>query len=222
LKIALVGLVVWIVAVEAGIEAWFRPTESRAASGSHWSLQPPTQQPGFREPPIRDAARDMLKYDEGKQAEWREVNGRPWQLYYLRWFPARTKYRAMEAIHQVQEHSADMCLQLAGMILQKDFGSRLRQVNGVTLLANVERFSDQARPLHVLSCCWEPNPAALETHPTSPPGTMNALRNAWHALQIRERSRSEKCVLKIGVWGMESDEETEAAFREFLERAIRG
>ena len=29
---ALVGLVLWILAVEVGIEAWFRPTESRAAS----------------------------------------------------------------------------------------------------------------------------------------------------------------------------------------------
>jgi hypothetical protein len=39
-------------------------------------------------------------------------------------------------------------------------------------------------------------------------------------LQV-DHSRSEKCVLKIGSWGMETDEEAEAAFREFLERAIR-
>jgi exosortase len=221
LKAALVGLVVWIVAVEAGIEAWFRPTESQAASRSTWSLQLPTQQPGFHEPPIRSAARDMLNYDEGKQAEWREVNGRPWQAYYLRWLPARTRYRAMEAAQQAQGHSPDVCLQLAGMRLEKKSDSQLRQVNGVTLLANVERFSDQGRPLHVLTCYWEPNSAALESRPTSPPGTANALRNAWHALQIHERTRNEKRVLKIGVWGMETDEEAEAAFRELLKQAIR-
>jgi exosortase len=221
LRGALVGLVLWIVAVEVGIQAWFRPTEIQVASRSHWSLQLPTQQLEYREPPIRNAVRDMLKYDEGKQAEWREVNGRPWQVYYLRWFPARTRYRAMDADGEARGHAPDVCLQLAGMTLQKNFGSQLRRVNDVTLLANVERFSDQGRPLHVLSCYWEPNPAALETRPASPPSTANALRNAWRALQIHERTRNEKRVLKLGVWGMETDEEAEAAFREFLERSIR-
>jgi exosortase len=220
LKGALVALVLWIVAVEVGIEAWFRPMENRAASSSNWSLQLPTQQPDFREPPIRDAVRTMLKYDEGQQAEWREVNGRPWQVYYLRWFPARTKYRAIDTAHQARGHAPDVCLKNAGMTLQKSSDSQLRQINGVTLLANVERFSDQGRPLHLLSGYWEPNPAALESRPGAP-STANGLRQAWHALQIHERTRNEKRVLKIGVWGMETDEEAEAAFRELLERAIR-
>ncbi len=221
LKGALVGLVLWIVAVEAGLEAWFGSAESKTASSRKWSLQLPSQQPGFREPPIREAARDMLKYDEGKQAEWREANGRPWQVYYLRWFPTRTRYRAMSTVQQAQGHAPDVCLQLAGMTLQKNSGGQLRQVNGVTLLANVERFSDHGRPLHVLSCYWEPNPVALEPRPAGPIGTASAVRAAWHAFQTRERSRNEKRVLKVGVWGMETDEEAEAAFRELLERAIR-
>jgi hypothetical protein len=107
------------------------------------------------------------------------------------------------------------------MVLQKNFGSQVRQINGVTLLANVERFSDQGRPLHLLSCFWEPNPAALEHQLAGPPGTAKGLRAAWHSLQIHERARNEKCVIKIGVWGMETDEEAEAAFRELLEGAIR-
>ena len=217
---ALVGLVLWILAVEMGIEAWFRPTESRVAT-SNWSLQLPTQQPGFREPPIRDGVRTMLKYDEGKQAEWREVNGRPWQVYYLRWHPAQTRYRATEAVEQARGHAPDVCLQLSGMALQKDFGSQLRHINGLTFLARVEKFSDQGRPLHVLTCYWEPNPAALSDRPSGKPSTGNAVRNALHALQIHDRSRNEKCVLKIGVWGMETDEDAEKAFRELLERAIR-
>jgi len=217
---ALVGLVLWILVVEVGIEAWFRPTETRAAS-SNWSLQLPTQQPEFREPPIRDGVRTMLKYDEGKQAEWREVNGRPWQVYYLRWHPARTRYRAIEATWAARGHTPDVCLQLTGMILQKDLGSRLRQINGVTLSAKIERFLDQGRPLHVLSCYWEPNPASLENRPASLPSTANVMRRALHALQIHDRNHNEKCVLLIGVWGMETDEEAETAFQQLLERAIR-
>ncbi|MCX6914304.1 MAG: hypothetical protein NT167_14825, partial [Verrucomicrobia bacterium] len=160
-------------------------------------------------------------YDEGKQAEWREVNGRPWQVYYLRWHPAQTRYRAVEATWAARGHTPDVCLQLAGMTLQKDFGSQLRGINGVTLLAKIERLSDQGRPLHVLSCYWEPNPLALNSRPVSLPGTANVLSRALHALQIHDRNYNEKCVLLIGVWGMETDEEAEKAFRELLERSIR-
>jgi exosortase len=217
---ALVGLVVWILAVEMGIEAWFRPTEGGPAT-SNWSLRLPTQQPEFREPTISDSIRSLLKYDEGRQAGWREANGRPWQVYYLHWYPARTRYRASETAVQARGHAPDVCLQLAGMTLQKEFGSQLRQVNGIALMTNIERFSDRGRPLHVLSCYWEPNLAALSERPSSKPSTGNALRNALHALQIRDRGRNEKRVLRIGVWGMETDEEAETAFRELLERAIQ-
>jgi hypothetical protein len=112
-------------------------------------------------------------------------------------------------------------LQLAGMPLQKDLGSKLRQINGIMLLVNVQRFSDQGRPLHVLSCFWEPNSAALPDRPSTTPSTGNALRNVLHALLIHDRNRDEKCVLKIGVWGMQTDEEAETALQALLQRAIR-
>lgn len=217
---ALVGLILWVLVVEASVEAWFRSTETQAAR-SNWTLQLPSQQPEFREPPIRDGVRAMLKYDEGRQAEWRDPGGRPWQVYYLRWHAAWTRYRATEAAEEARGHAPDVCLQLSGMTLQKDFGSQLRHINGVTLSTKIEKFSDQGRPLYVLSCYWEPNPAALLDRSSNPPSTGNAIRNAMHALQIHDRNRNEKCVLKIGVWGMETDKEAETAFQQFLERAIR-
>jgi exosortase len=221
LTAALVCTLLWILAVEVEIEVWFRPAENRAASKNKFALDWPKQQLDFREPAISDKVRTMLKYDEGKRAEWREANGRPWQAYYLRWLAARTRYRAVEAAAEAQGHRPDVCLELAGMLLQRDFGSQFRQVNGVTLLTDLERFSDKGRPLHVMSCYWEPDPAALDFQPASPPSTANALRNAWHALQTHDRARNEKCVIKVAVWGMETDEEAEAAIKDFLQRAIR-
>ncbi len=218
---ALVGMILWVLAVEVAIETWFRPTEARAASKPRWSFQLPPQQAGFRESPIRDGVRTMLKCDGGTQAEWRDVNGRLWQVYYLQWHPARTRYRALEATGKALRDAPDVRLLLAGMTLQKDFGRQLRQVNGVTLSSNIERLLDQGRPLHVLTCYWEPDPTGLEYQPASPPSTASALRNALHALQIHDRSRNEKRVLEVGVWGMETDEQAEAAFHELLAKAIR-
>jgi exosortase len=218
---ALVGLVLWLLAIEAGIAAWFWPTGNQAVASNAWSLQPPSQQPGFREPPIREGVRHLLKYDEGKQAEWQDVSGRAWQLYYLRWFPARNRYRAVEAARGARLHEPVVCLTGSGRVLQKNFGSQVRQINGVTLLTNLERFSDKGRPLHLFYCYWDSDPAALENRPASPPSTTSALRTAWRAVQVRDRDRNEKCVIIIGVWGMESDEQAEVAFQELLEGGIR-
>jgi exosortase len=221
LTAALIASGLWILAIEVQIEVWFRPAEARVAAVGNWSLQLPSQGLEYREPQIRDAVRTMLKYDEGKQVEWRESNGRPWQVYYMRWLPAKTRYQAIEAVLQAKGHGPDICLPLSGMALQKKFDSELRHVNGVTLLANVEKFSDAGRPLYVLSCYWEPDPTALQYQPARPPSTANAMRNAWHALVAHDRTRSEKRVLKVGVWGMETDEEAESAFRALLQRAVQ-
>jgi len=59
------------------MQVWFWSAEKQAVAMGNWSLQPPSQQAGFREPPIRERVRGALKYDEGKQAEWRDVSGRP-------------------------------------------------------------------------------------------------------------------------------------------------
>jgi hypothetical protein len=73
----------------------------------------------------------------------------------------------------------------------------------------------------VLSAYWEPYPVALEDQLAGPAGTARGMRQVWRALRLHDRGRNERRVLKIGVWGMETDEEAEAAFRELLERAIR-
>ena len=219
LMAAMVSLALWILAVEFGIEAWFRPTESQAVVKGNWSLQLPTQEAGFRELPIADSVRNTLKYDQGKQVEWRGVKDRPWQAYDLRWLPARTRYRAVESSEQARGHSPDICLKYLGMVLQTNLGTQVRQVKGVTLSTTLERFSDRGRPFHVLSCYWESNPDKLEGPASG--GTVKSLHDAWHAIQIHDRSRNEKRVLKFGVWGMPNDEEAEAAFRELLERTIR-
>src|ERR1035438_4636847 len=63
---AMIAVIVWIVAVEAGIELWFRSTENQAAKGSGWTFQLPAHNLDFSEVKISDEARKMLAYDEGK------------------------------------------------------------------------------------------------------------------------------------------------------------
>jgi exosortase/archaeosortase family protein len=217
IKVALAGLVVWIVLVEMGIHFWFRPAEKQAATLAAWSLKLPAQAAEYRELPISENVRTMLSYDEGHQAEWRDNSGCVWQLYYLRWLPAETRYRATVTCNQARGHAPDLCLRNAGMVLQTNLGTQTVSLNGVHLQIVTERFLAQGRDFHVFSIYWEPNNRWV---PQAAPGTIQAVRSVLHALITRDRGRNEKRVIKAGVWGKESDEAAQAAFREYLPAMI--
>ncbi|MGA2852507.1 MAG: exosortase/archaeosortase family protein [Verrucomicrobiota bacterium] len=212
IKAALASLVVWIILTETGINFWFRPAEKQAATRAVWSLKLPARAAEYRELPVSETVRAMLSYDEGHQAEWRDNRGCAWQLFYFRWLPAETRYRAAVACNQARGHAPDVCLKMSGMILQTNFGTQTISMNGISLRVGAERFLNQGHTLNIFSCYWEPNEWASQ----AAPGTIMAVRTVLHALKIRDRGWNEKRVIKLGVWGIESDEAAQSAFREYL------
>ena len=52
------------------------------------------------------------------------------------------------------------------------------------------------------------------------PGTIMAVRSVLHALKIRDRGWNEKRVIKLGVWGKESDEAAQTTFKGYLPAMI--
>ena len=216
IEAALACLVVWIVLIEMGIYFWFRPAEKQAATLPVWSLKLPDQSAEFRELPVSEGIRTILNYDESRQAEWRDNTECAWQLYYFRWLPSQTRYRAVIAIDSARGHAPDICLRNVGMVLQTNLGTETLSMNGVHIRVVAERFLDQGRNFHVFSCYWEPNEWTQQTTP----GTIMAVRSVLHALKIRDRGRNEKRVIKMGVWGKDSDESAQAAFKEYLKAMI--
>ena len=217
---AFVGLMVWILVIEVGIELWFGPAEKQATALAAWTFKFPASSPEFSERVIPEATRAMLRYDEAKSAQWREFTGQPWQVYFLRWLPAGNRYRATEAAGEARGHAPDICLRNAGMILKTNFGAQILDFNGIHLRVGTERFLDRGRIFHVASCYWEPHEAALQSELQSGAGTGRALHTALLAFKNRDRGRFEKRVIKMGVWDMETDEAAKAAFREHLQAAI--
>jgi exosortase/archaeosortase family protein len=213
---ALLGLVVWVVLLELAVEYWFRSGEQEAAARPAWSLRLPSHSNEFRQLPISEEVRDLLRYDQAASAAWRDVAGRTWQLYYLRWLPAKSQYRAAETIAQARGHAPDVCLGKAGMILQTNLGTRITDINGVRMGVTTERFLDQGRRLYVLSAYWEPNEAMLKSTEEGTLTPRNAIRRVARAVRIHDRGANEKRVLKIGVWDLKTDEAAEEAFRECL------
>jgi exosortase len=216
IKMALACLVVWIVLIEMGIHFWFRPEEKQAATRPAWSLKLPDRSAEFRESPVNEGIRGILRYDESRQAEWRDNGGFAWQLYYFRWLPSQTRYRAIIALDRARGHAPDVCLRNAGMVLQTNLGTETVSMNGVHIRVVTERFLDQGRNFHVFSCYWEPN----DWTPPAVPGTIAAIRSVLHALQTHDRGWNEKRVIKMGVWGKDSDESARAAFKKYLQAII--
>jgi exosortase len=217
IKAALTGLVVWIVLIELGIYFWFHPAEQKAANVAGWSLKLPDQAAEYHETAISENVQTMLSYDEGHQAEWRDKSGCAWQLYYFRWLPTDSRYRAIVTCGSARGHAPDVCLLNQGMLLQTNFGTQTVNINGVKLQVDTERFLDQGRNFHVFSCYWEPN---YQDEAQAAPGTIMAIRAVFHALETKDRGRNEKRVLKVGVWGEESDEAAQAAFNSYLPTMI--
>ena len=217
IKAALAGLVVWIVLVEVGIYFWFRPAEKQAATLAGWTLKLPAQAAEYHESPVSENTKAMLRYDEGRKAEWRDNSGSAWQLFYFRWLPADNRYRAIVIFGAAYGHSPDVCFKNAGMVLQTNLGTQTTTMNGIRLQVGTERFLDQGRNLNVFSCYWEPN---YQWEPQAAPGTILAMRSVVQALNTRDRGWKEKRVIKLGVWGKESDEAAQGVFRDYLSAMI--
>ena len=217
---AMIAVIVWIVAVEAGIELWFGPAENQAAKGSGWTFQLPAHNLDFSEVKISDEVRKMLAYDEGEQATWRDIGGHHWQMFYFRWLAAPNRYRAAAAANEAYGHAPDVCLRNAGMILETNFGTKVVEFNGVLMRVYIEKFLDEGRYFHVATCNWEPTLTWLKDQPTGEASTGLAMQQVAHAVKFRNRNRLEKRVLKVGVWDMEKDEDAESALHELLRSTI--
>ena len=217
---ALAALVAWVLSFELGIELWFGSGEKQAARVVPWTCQLPAGEAGFAENPVPDATRGMLKYDEGRQAEWRDAANRRWQLYYLRWLPTRNRYRAVETSEQARGHAPDICMSNAGMILQTNLGTSILDLHGIPFRATTERFLDGQRNFHILAAYYEPRSTAFEARPAGQPSTGLGWRLAAQSVRNHERGRYEKRVIKIGVWDMPTDAEARQALEARLRNLI--
>ncbi len=218
LRTALVAVIVWVVTIETGIELWFSPLGKKMLPQQAWALKLPRQRQEFRQLPISKHIQDVLRFDEGTMAEWRDVVGHPWKLYYFRWLPATSGYGAVSADAQQWGHG-EFCLVSSGMILQTNLGTQSVDVNGAGIAFGTQRYLSHGRNFHIFSAHWK---AGLDTRDAFPQLNTSGfgIQFLYHALKTRDRGRNEQRVIQMGVWEMESDEAALAAFRVYLGEMI--
>ena len=148
LKFLSIGLLAWIVLVEAGVEFWYRSHEARLPQAVQWAATFPTNNPTFRELPFPERTRQILRFDEGKNATW-QADGLAWQVVFLRWNPGAT------ALHLAQNHTPETCLPAAGHNLLSVSDLEWFDVGELKLPFRRYELLTDAGPLHVFYCLWD-------------------------------------------------------------------
>lgn len=152
-------LLVWVVAVEIGTQSWYKAHETRLPKAITWTVEWPRDKPGFREFPLSEKTRQLLRYSEGLNASW-EQEGH-WQAIFLQWNPGRTATRLARG------HSPDTCLTAAGNELISVSELQMLTAKGLQLPVRFYTFKGQGGPVYVLYFLWQDRPAGqgFETEP---------------------------------------------------------
>lgn len=111
----------WLVAVELGVEAWYRAHEKNLAVSGSWKVQPPQKAAGFREIPIDEQVRQTLRFDEGREVTWKSGPAGAATtnyLFFFRWNPGSS------SVLRARAHRPDICLPSIGWKLLSDLGTK--------------------------------------------------------------------------------------------------
>lgn len=142
------GLCVWLAVVELVVQGWYRWHAARLPAAVTWTVHWPVTTPGFKELPVPEVTRQILRYDEGRSAAW-SADGLDWQVVFLRWNPGQT------AVHLAKNHTPNVCLTAAGHTLKIVSPEVWLEVDGLRLPFSVNQVMDSARPLFVYYCLWD-------------------------------------------------------------------
>ena len=114
----------WLLAIEAAAEGWYRSHEKNLQTRPGWSVQFPEKAPGFREIKIEETVRQTLRFDEGRESMWKTsdvaVPGSSGTnyLFFFRWNPGSA------SVLRARAHRPDICLPSAGWQQIADSGAK--------------------------------------------------------------------------------------------------
>jgi exosortase/archaeosortase family protein len=170
-RLALI-LVIWLVLAEAGIQLWYHAREAHLSPGPAWSLDFPRDNPSLQDLPITDTTRNLLRYDEGRQAAWVDGDGTHWQGFYFTWFPGRV------AGYLAKRHTPEICMVATGCKMLSGPELSVINVHGVDLPIRSYVFEANGEIMHVFHCRWESG-VGKESYVEHESARFNLIRAVW-------------------------------------------
>ncbi len=201
----------WLLLVELGTETWYRWHESGRTTLPSWTVDWPADSAGFREVPLSENVRAVLRYNEGRSAAWPGSDGNQWSMFFLRWNPGRASAQL------ARSHGPEVCLAANGAVLREDFGLRPMTIRGLELPLHAYLFTAGETSMYVFYCLWEDR--TLTDAPASTRQRMTSggrLKDVWSG----NRNRGQQ-VIELAVSGPNSVGEAESATARMLEAVLR-
>jgi exosortase len=203
-----IGLLVWIIAAEVFVNGWYLSHETGLSPKAEWLVNWPKENPTFRQIPMSDSARRILRYDEAANATWSEEGAR-WQAVFLRWNPGRA------SIQLAKTHTPETCLPAAGhQIAAQEYLGPI-SVGNLQLPFSCYAMRNGGGLAYVFYCLWDDSAAAqsfARTHLT--------YANRLEPVLAGRRNRGQRS-LEIAVWGIDDSREAQAALAHHLQTLIQ-
>jgi len=204
------GLLIWLVLVEAGVESWYRWHEARLPKSVAWSVEWPRNNPTFTEQTLSQKTVQLLRYDEGGSGTWREADGTLWQMIYLRWLPGRV------AVHLAKTHTPDVCLPAAGRTVEANPDLEHLTVKGLRLPFRSYTMTEPGRTSYVFYCLWQDR--ALERFFQKE--DLGDYGNRWTAVWQGKRNLGQRS-LEVVISGSADMAEAKAALLRQLQTMVK-
>jgi exosortase/archaeosortase family protein len=203
------AFLLWFLAGEVLVEAWYRVREPRW-QGWSWSVQWPNQNPTFQVNKIPDRSLRLLMCDASESARWTESDGGEWSAYWIRWNPGNA------AAATARVHRPEVCLNAEGAVLEKDRGLQPLAVDQLQLPFHAYIFRLRQRVLHVFFCLYEEIPGSFEPERYAPDGMIHLILRAFQGRRnVGQQS------LEVALSGYPSDQAAQKVFQTRIRQYLR-
>lgn len=208
---ALAGLGVGLLVVEAGNFAWYHLGERRRAAVPQWTVQFPSAHWSYRNVPLPEASREMLRPDLYAAGTWR-AGEREAGAYYVEW------HRGQAARFLPVHHNPTVCLPLAGCELIEPLEMVQVKWAGGEIPFQTYLFRRASERFVVAFAVWDPSAGAPLGQNTSTKSRWEWLRRQWRDVaEARENQPGQ--LLTVTLMGAKTAGEMQTLIAPLIVRA---
>lgn len=208
LMLLAMGLTIWMVIVEAGVDTWYYFREAHITMGPKWEVVMPENNPTFKSMPFTPEEHELLRFDDGKEGQWQESDGTLWEAFYFDWLPGRV------AGYLAKRHTPDVCLPASGYQMISGPTLTILNIHNLQLPMRAYVFAGPDGPLQVFQCHWQPGETAESYANES--SRYNLIRSIWAG-----RGNKGQKVIEIVITGDNNPANVQEALTRELQMLIK-
>ena len=205
------GLGGWILCTIVVSEIWYRAHETMETP--QWSVAWPVYKQDFADLAISKLEENSLLFDEGRGAEWTNVDGSHWVAYFFRWANGPSRSRIL-----ARGHRPESCFPAAGYKSCGDHGIITVEAKGFSIPFHALEFENEGTKQYVFFCLWEEGLKSSERP---------WIKDTWsrfsrlRSVVIGQRNLAQQ-TLEIVISGYDSHQKAESVFRREIVTLIDG